>query len=218
MRWNDAFMTRLKDLTGQRFGRLTVLYRFGRANMKYVTWLCRCDCGKTKVVRGGCLTNGSTKSCGCLHNEVAAKVATRHGCIAKGNKVGNHIYNIWRGMRSRCYSTKSTQYANYGGRGISVCEEWHDFTTFAEWAYNNDIAIDKQIDRIDCNGNYTPSNCRFVSPIVNANNKRNTRYVVIDNERLSVCDAARKYNCPAWRIRNRLKHGYSGMNLVKEHL
>lgn len=172
----------------QKHGRLTVIQKSeGRGPSK---WMCRCDCGNIVIVRQGDLVTGKTKSCGCLRAEkssaigkdtikaaiqAAAIIHTKHG----GKK--DRLYGIWRDMITRCNNVNCKAYKNYGGRGISVCNEWlNDYAAFREWAYS--AGYDKTaprgictIDRIDVNGNYEPDNCRWVDMKVQANNKRKSR-------------------------------------------
>lgn len=207
-------MTGLIDLTGKRFGRLVVLCRVEHEK-KGVKWKCRCDCGKETIVFGGSLRNGQTQSCGCYWRERIVECGVKHGYALPKYK---HLLNIHRGIVARCCYPKNNQYKNYGGRGIKVCEEWLSLKNFGDWAITHGYAEGLQIDRIDNNGNYEPSNCRFVTPDVNCNNRRNTCYVEINGERLPLRFAAKKYHCPWWRIVNRLKAGHTGIDLVKEKL
>ena len=140
---------RLIDLTGQRFGKLVVISRESRYN-RNATWRCLCDCGKETVVRGDVLKRGTTQSCGC----------------GKGLKHG-YFYEPWyssyKAMMERCYLPTSGNYERYGGKGVTVCEEWHDITKFAEWVETSGYAPGLTIDRIDPAGNYEPSNCQWLT-------------------------------------------------------
>lgn len=182
-------MGAFRDLTGQRFGRLTVLHTEGRNNQGKYKWLCLCDCGNTTVVTGTYLTHGDTRSCGCLHTDILIehnkkpekkKSTSAHNAIYKKKHGGRNsrLYRVWGGMKKRCFDTNSPAYKHYGGRGITVCEEWRsDFAAFRAWAMQNGYDEnakrgDCTIDRIDVNGNYTPDNCRWVSVAVQNRNKR----------------------------------------------
>ena len=209
-------MSRLIDLTGKRFGRLVVLERAeNKGNCTSARWKCKCDCGNYTVVGGYSLRSGNTLSCGCYWRETIKNFGFKHGYTSPQYK---HLLNIHRGILSRCRDPKNNQYQNYGGRGIKVCDEWLSLKNFGDWAVSHGYAEGLQIDRIDNNGNYEPSNCRFVTPFVNSNNRRNTCYVEINGEKLPLRFAAKKYNCPWWRIVNRMKAGYSDVDLVKEKL
>lgn len=154
------------DYTGKRFGRLLVLGIHHHSVSRHTYVLCKCDCGNTKVVRASCLVQGTTKSCGCLEKELKIKNSTKHGFF------GTRIYNIWAGMKRRCYDPRVEQYKNYGGRGISYCKEWEDFKGFCEWAMANGYKEGLTIDRINVNGDYEPNNCRWISQ---SKQSRNTR-------------------------------------------
>lgn len=156
---------------GDRFGRLTVVGRATPIGQKPVRWLCMCDCGNTNEVETYRLKSGETTSCGCVHSEMLAERNRVHG------QTGTRLYNIWRGMKSRCDNPHATSYRYYGAKGIKVCEEWaSDFDAFAEWSFANGYDPDLPrkdctIDRIDPNGDYCPSNCRWVDMTVQNRNK-----------------------------------------------
>ena len=172
-------MITVRDLVGQRFGRLVVLERAGSTPARDATWRCKCDCGSVMVVLAKSLRNGDTKSCGCLAIESVRARFTKHG-MAK-----HPLKRVFGDMLRRCYDQAFEEYKNYGGRGISICDEWlGDRARFFDWALANGWAKGLSIDRIDNNGNYEPSNCRFATPKQQANNRRTNTIIDIDGEKL----------------------------------
>jgi len=193
------------DLIGLRFGRLVVKKRDGKDKFGYVTWLCKCDCGNETVVRGSFLKSGTTQSCGCLKKENALT----HG----GSQT--RLYRIWHGIIRRTEDSKRKEYANYGGRGISMCQEWrNDFAAFREWALNNGYSDDLSIDRIDNNGDYTPSNCRWVSKYEQANNRTDTRYLTLNGITKSVREWADETGIPYARLKKRMRLGWPDEKVI----
>ena len=176
-----------EDFTNKRFGHWTALYEIRRGTNRMM--YCRCDCGTEKFVTKANLRSGDSKSCGCeLANYVSA-ARKQHG-MSKTD-----IYHVFCGMKRRCNNKNETEYKNYGGRGIRVCEEWqNNFVKFYEWAIRTGYKKGLQIDRIDVNGNYSPDNCRWVTPRENSLNRRNTVYFTIDGEKKLLIDFAKENN------------------------
>lgn len=174
---------RYRDLTGQRFGNLYVNFRaedkIEPSGYHCVMWNCTCDCGKVVNVRAKSLTGGVTKSCGCLAKKQLSERAGKH------HGYGTRLYHVWNSLRQRCNNPNNRAYANYGGRGIHICEEWDDFATFREWAYSSgyDETAEKgkcTLDRIDVNVGYNPNNCRWVSLSEQNKNKTTTPYYTLN--------------------------------------
>lgn len=161
-----------EDLMGRKFTRLTVIrqvedYVSISGKTRNSKWLCKCDCGNVKEIRVDYLKNEQTKSCGCLQRERASTASTTHG------QSKNILYRTWANIKTRCYNPKSTKYEYWGGRGIIVCDEWKNSAeTFIEWCLANGYKKGLQIDRVDNNDNYKPSNCKFVNSQENNLNKR----------------------------------------------
>ena len=158
-------MAEFMDKAGQKYGRLTVL---GLSNTKtktgHLMWRCQCECGNLCVIAGSDLTTGRTKSCGCIRRNATKERATKHG-----KSKCYRLYQTWQNMKKRCLNNKSTEYKNYGGRGITVCSEWADsFETFEAWALKNGYKNNLTIDRINVDGNYCPENCQWLTKSENS--------------------------------------------------
>lgn len=193
-------MTKLLDLTGQKFNRLIVLKRAENNKLGKVCWLCKCECGNIIIVESQNLRTNHTKSCGCLNEEQRSKTGKIYGKLngkingqkqkgvpkIKNRKYKNLTYdktfkrirNIYRCMIRRCYNKNATGYKNWGGRGIIICDEWkNNFENFYNWAITNGFDAEIPwynctIDRINNDGNYEPSNCRFATAKQQRNNQR----------------------------------------------
>lgn len=158
-------MGKALDLTGQRFGRLTALAAVGKDKRGCILWECICDCGNKTSVNGAKLKNGHTKSCGCIVKDNSSKATHRMS--------RTRLYRIWQAMKNRCYNENFWAFCHYGGRGITMCDEWRDsFEAFRDWALANGYRGDLSIDRIDNDMGYSPSNCRWASKKTQASNTR----------------------------------------------
>lgn len=179
-----------KNLLGQRFGRLIVIQKLPTKNERTM-WLCRCDCGNLTEASCNKLTMGVKRSCSCYKLERIKEASTKHG------GKGTPLYNVWRGIKERCYCPKNKAFKYYGGKGVEVCTEWKDdFGTFKKWAEDNGYKQGLTIDRLDNNKNYEPSNCRWTTMREQSNNKTNISKYEINGELYSLRDLSEKFNLP----------------------
>lgn len=194
---------------GERFNKLTVLEldhiekkirKNGMtANIEY--YKCKCECGAIVLVQKACLKNNHVQSCGCLN-------LSNH---IKHNGKGTRLYRIWTGIKNRCNNPNADAYSNYGGRGIKICKKWSDdFKEFRKWALSVGYKDTLTIDRIDVNGNYEPSNCRWATDKEQSNNRRKNHYITYNNETHTISEWAEKLQISKDTLRKRIvKHHWS---------
>ena len=206
-------MSRRKDLKGMKFNRLTALRVDEEKSKRKTYWVCKCECGNIKSVRSDSLQDGSIKSCGCYHSEVARKTA--HS-IHKHKMTGTRLYSIWLGIKSRCTNPEAECYDRYGGRGIYICNEWeNNFETFMKWALNNGYEKNLQIDRINNNDDYKPDNCRWVDIKTQCNNRRSNIIVEYNDEKYTLMQLAEKLDMNYGMLHARYKRGDRGARLIR---
>lgn len=198
---------KIEDLSGRRYGRLTVMYqngfRYKPSGQRTVLWHCRCDCGVEKDIPASTLRNGHSMSCGCLNVELSSSRATVHGGCKQENL--EDIYKIWRRMKNRCYQKSNNRYKDYGGRGIKICAEWLEYPNFRAWAIKSGYKEGLSIDRADVNGDYCPENCRWATAVQQANNRRTSHYVKYNGETKTVSEWAREFGLNYSTLYERLK-------------
>jgi len=197
-------MSKLIDLTGLSFGKLIVLRQedsMGVGRKTRSRWLCLCQCGEKSTVNGSNLRFGITKSCGCLVVESVSKSSFKHGHSK------SPTYIAWQSMKWRCSNRKATDYKDYGGRGIKVCDRWkNSFESFLE-DMGEKPSKRFSIDRIDNNGDYKPFNCKWSTQIDQQNNRNNNRKITINGETKNLIQWCRHFDVPQSTAWNRLDRG-----------
>lgn len=196
------------DLVGSVFGRLTVVSAQGRNADGRWLWACRCECGSTKNVAGRRLTGGLTKSCGCLHREVARATQLRHG------GVGTLAYRRWAHIIQRCLNPNDSNFHHYGGRGITVCERWLDFANFL-----TDMGQPPEgmtIERENNDGPYSPENCVWATRQTQMRNRRVTRWLEWNGDKRTVSEWADHIGMARKTLRGRLKRGWEVERALSE--
>lgn len=188
------------DITGQRFGRLTILRdrdRQGRllGDPKNRRVIARCDCGTERELSAKSIRRGSTTSCGCARLDAI----TKHGLSS------HPLYNIHRAMLNRCHSTRSVSYRFYGAKGVRVCKAWHDPKVFMDWALSHGWRPGLTIDRINPKRGYSPANCRFITLAENVGRQDRVVRIRVAGQEMTLAEAALKYGIAAGTIYQRIK-------------
>ena len=196
------------NLTGRRFGRLTVIEEAGRDKFSRTLWKCECECGNEKIVPYGRLVRGDTRSCGCLAHDTTVQRNLRHGDSFRG-KV-ERLYSIYNNIKTRCYNETDSHYERWGGRGIKMCDEWREsYDAFKEWALANGYEDNLTIERIDNDGDYCPENCKWITHKQQARNKRNNHFLTYNGERKCLGEWCEIYNIPRSTLWNRVDRGWT---------
>lgn len=214
--------SKIHDLTGQRFGRLTVI-GLKETDTRKTYWVCQCDCGNVKEARSDSLLAGSIRSCGCMKREQDKKNLVNPSMIKAaeaGFKRGNtRLYTIWQNMRGRCNNINDPRYHRYGGRGIKVCTDWdNDFIAFHTWAINNGYAEGLTLDRIDNDGNYSPENCRWATQKQQARNRATNINITIGNSTRTLTEWCEIFNVDYKNVLQRYnRNGFIGIDDLFNH-
>lgn len=180
---------------GDSFGRLTVVSK-GKISGRNRYWICKCECGVTKEICYSSLSRGSTNSCGCLNSELASSRRVKHG-LSK-----TEIYDVWVNMKSRCLNQSNKSFHNYGGRGIKVCERWMQFDNF--FADMGEPPARHEIDRIDNDGDYLPSNCKWSTKQEQCENRRSNKLFTVNKQQKTISQLSREYGINYFTLRARL--------------
>jgi hypothetical protein len=196
-----------QDLTGRKFSKLSVVDLAGRSKQGDTLWRCMCECGKEKVVRGSKLLNSHTRSCGCLQREKAGSASRAHGLYYEDGKKSK-LYGIWIGMKGRCNNPNDSVYQHYGQRGISVCDEWLEFSVFHTWAIANGYKPGLTIERVLVNEGYRPDNCKWIPRNEQSKNTRKSRIVIYQGLEKRLTEWADILGFDAKAIRQRIDRGW----------
>ena len=208
-------MAKPKNIEGKKFGRLTALKIVGRDRAGSCTWLCKCECGNEKVISARSLSNKSAKSCGCLASEKRRENMIKINGFYHGYS-SEKLRAVWFLLVRRCSEPTCKDFKYYGARGIKVCYEWlNDFQAFYDWAMSNGYKEGLTIDRIDANGNYEPSNCRWATMKEQSNNKRNNVLITFKGETHTLKQWSEIIGVNYYTMHKRYKAGKSPAEILK---
>ena len=207
---------KINEYLGKKYNELTILEEVGSRNGRRLV-KCQCDCGNIIIAELRTVARGSKKSCGCRQKRLLIERNYKHGYSKRGAK--DRLYTIWCGIKYRCHARKGLDYEEYAARGIAICSEWeNDYNAFRKWAYSNGYDENAKfgectIDRIDVNGNYEPSNCRWVSNAVQQNNKRTNNKISYKGETHTLTEWSRIIGINQGTLQTRYETGYRGDDL-----
>lgn len=208
---NCGCITIPRIVNGTAFGRLTVKKFNGVINGRE-NYLCKCECGKEVCVDGHLLKSGNNKSCGCLKIDKLIDRSTTH------NKCHSRLYSIFKGMKKRCLKPNSINYNNYGGKGISICQEWlNNFESFYNWAIKNGYKNNLTIDRIDSNKNYCPNNCRWVTQKQQCRNTSRNHFIEYKNKKITIAEFSETTNIPYNYCNYRFNKNMTSEEIIEEY-
>lgn len=207
-------MSKIKDLTGKKFGMVTVI-KLDKIENRRTYWICKCDCGNIFTRRSDIIQNKEVKSCGCYQKENNKIIGTLHGDGSKKSKY-HRLYQCYQSMKQRCYNPNCIQFKDWGGRGIKVCDEWkNDYLKFKKWALSHGYRDDLTLDRIKVNRNYEPNNCRWITKIEQNRNTRKCKHFLINNKDYTIPLLSKKLGISDDTIHYWLKKGYDINYILK---
>jgi hypothetical protein len=205
-------MGKINDLIGKKYGRWTVISLSPRKYRKMAMWKCRCECGTEREIIGNNLIRGISKSCGCLKVERTKATKTTHGDTKNGKLA--RLYTIWQGMKLRCEYPSQRMYPYYGGRGIKVCKEWHDYSIFKEWAIANGYEEGLSLDRKDNNADYCSKNCRWITQQEQVRHTSHNRFIEINGIKKCLTEWCEEYKITRQTVSSRICRGWNEIKAI----
>jgi hypothetical protein len=202
------------DLTGNKYGRLTVVGLSPKKSGRKSFWVCKCICGNEHLVRSDSLKSGNVQSCGCLKKEQDRENLTKYH---RHKESHTHLHDTWLGIKARVSNPNNKSYGRYGGRGIKMCDDWfNSYESFRDWAKSNGYDESLTIERIDVNGNYEPDNCTWIPWSEQANNRRSTIWIEWEGKRQNATQWAKELGFKPKTIMERYNKGQRPPYLFRE--